>query len=191
MRRKGSNTSSGKIGGHQGTGVLAAASATASTPPQEANLVVWLILGGAAVVVCWLAFEIIKADMLSARATATFAGVILLAFKVGFPLRFGPPEHTPTEKCKSLGADLAFASLSFDITMYLGNVQLNDLGPIKGANSERLYIIAGIFTFLVWLLGLYPTTAGKAKASAVAIYTSMVFGVFFYFGRILLYVFRG
>jgi hypothetical protein len=155
-----------------------------------ANL--WILpIVGIVVATLWLGLKVIETENVSARLSATFAGLILLALKVIFPLVYGPPEQSPMEKCKSLGADLTFASISFDISMYLGNVQLSKLGPLTVTNPGWFYFAAGLVTMLVWLLWLYPTTSGKSKPSNMAISLSMFFGIAFYFGRILIYVLKG
>ncbi|HEY3365110.1 MAG TPA: hypothetical protein VGK74_08675 [Symbiobacteriaceae bacterium] len=176
----------------QGATVLRADAITPTLEePQGFTVVLWIMLILGAIVVVWLGLKAIQTENVSTRLAATFAGLILLALKIGIPLEFGPPEQTPMEKCKSLGADLAFASISFDITMYLGNARIADLGPIKVTNPGWFYIVVGVITLLVWLFGLYNFTGRKSKPSNLAISVSMVFGVIFYFGKILLYVLRG
>lgn len=163
---------------------------TSTTAGHGSTVVLWVMALVFLFFVIWIGVRAVQVQVVPARIGTIFVSLFLLALKVGFAVNF-VQGGTPLRKLKSLGADLAFASISFDLSMYLGNVPLSDFGPIRIVNVEWVYITFGALTIFAWTVWMYPHTAAKENPSNMSLYLAICLGVIFYFGKIFLYILRG
>ncbi|MCR4426034.1 MAG: hypothetical protein NUW23_07595 [Firmicutes bacterium] len=125
------------------------------------------------------------------RLLSFAAGYFLLLLKIGMTFRFGPAELAPLRRCKSVGADLAFAAVPYDISMYLAHPPVQRFSVLRVSNPGWIYLMLGGITLLVWAVHLFPSTVAESNPTDAQIGSCAVVGSSLYALRLVLYSFWG
>lgn len=109
----------------------------------------------------------------------------LFFFKLALHLWTGPSDFDG--KMKTFGADLGFASISFDVTLALSGQATQGAVHTIIPNPTAFAIVLGVLSLGLWGFFQFPKTVVPSRPDPRHVSIGGVFGVALYFGKLFFY----
>ncbi|HLO03667.1 MAG TPA: hypothetical protein VK191_11200 [Symbiobacteriaceae bacterium] len=161
--------------------------AATSKSIRIAELALTILVAVVLLVLLWLGVELFaNNNNIQSRLITTGLSILLFFLKMLTHLTFGPTGSL-TEKLRTFGSDMVFASLSFDVTAAFGKTGNQNVLATLFRNPEATAALFGIVSLFIWMFGLYRYTSQKTVHPWIVVVACVV-GAVGYLGKLMLYL---